>query len=190
MRNTMIGAVMLGLAGAAAQAQITTTHVPGNLAATKDPGCIDALTAPPDLSPPDLALGFGQCLKEDRPEEAAKLLVLLQLRGEFDARRVADPTARQANTALVMEVFGALDSTTLAVFEAEMNRLGGDGAPFHAAFCQSQRAAPPPNHDPKWMIAHGMAAVQGKVVGDGLVPGFDPVATWAALLSDYMHCAP
>lgn len=181
MQGVKGAGVLWALSVAVASAQVSVSHIPAKLEGAQDPGCIAADTAPLALGPADLSLGVLHCMGEGRPEAAAALLRLAQLRGAFDERRLADGAAVQANTALVMDILGALEAAGLASLEAAMNGMATEGAE-HDAFCASQKALAPPAHDPAWVAAYGVRLEAAA--------GFDPDAAWAAVLTDFLQCKP
>ncbi len=179
-------AAISALAGAGA-AQVTKLETPGNLAPTVDPGCIAVTEAVPKLSPPDLGLGVLACAAKDDWDRAVELYILMQLRAEFDKRRVADQTALQAEDVLSMQVTDALPAGGQEKLTVAFERFGGSGGPRHGALCEAARTSGPPDHDPSWMAQHGMAAFTNPDA-EPLVPGFDPDAAWAEVLQAYMQC--
>ena len=183
MRAVLLGALLL--AGPVAARNYA---VLGNLEATVNPGCVAAATADPALSPPDLGLGVLACAKAGKMAQALELYILMQLRAEFDKRRVVDKTAWGAEDVLSSSVAQSMGTKRRNALEAEFNSFGGDGSPRHKAFCAGQKQAGAPSHSPRWMVAHGMGAVIDGVKGDGTKPGFKAKQAWSRLLKDYLHC--
>jgi hypothetical protein len=188
----MRGALLLALMVAtpvATPAAARNYEVLGNLEATVNPGCIAAAGADAALSPPDLGLGVLACAKAGQMERALDLYILMQLRAEFDKKRVVDKTAWQAEDVLSSAVAQSMGAKRRKALEAEFNAFGGDGSARHKAFCAGQKKAGAPSHSPRWMVAHGMGAVIGdKGQGDGTRAGFKPKSAWSRLLKDYLHC--
>jgi hypothetical protein len=172
----------------AGPAQARNYEVLGNLEATVNPGCIVAASADPVLSPPDLGLGVLACAKAGQMEKALDLYILMQLRAEFDKKRVVDKTAWQAEDVLSSSVAQSMGTKRRNALEAEFDAFGGDGSPRHKAFCAGQKKAGAPSHSPRWMVAHGMGAVIGEGQGDGTRAGFKAKSAWSRLLKDYLHC--
>ncbi len=183
-------AAVLGLAFmvSVAAAQTTNLEAPGNLAPSVDPGCIAAADAGAELSPPDLGLGVVACGKAGEWDRAVEMFVLMQLKAVYDTRRVADGSAHQAGQVLAMQVTEALPEGGQAAMGEAFGSFGDTGGAGHTAFCGAVQAAGTPQHDPAWMVSHGMAAFTG-IEGDGLVPGFDAEAAWAEVLTGYMKCS-
>jgi len=179
--------LVMALAATGAAAQVTNREAAGNLEARVDPGCIGLAKAGAELSPPDLGLGVKACAKAGRWDEAVELYVLMQLRAVYDAERVADISAHQAGSVLSMQVTQGLPRGGQKKMQAAMERFGATGGARHKAFCKTVKAAGRPQHDPSWMVRHGMGAFLG-TGGDGLVKGFKPDTAWRKVLRDYMKC--
>ncbi len=175
------------LIGQAASAQVTNIETPGNLAPTRDPGCIALAQADPMLSPPDLGLGVLGCAKSGAWDRAVDLFILMQLRARFDAQRVVDRTAHQAQRVLALNVSGQFSEDGKARFQEAFTAFGGNGSPRHTAFCATMKQQGPPQHNPSYMIQHGMGAVQGTTDAP-LVDGFRPGVVWGDLLTLYLKC--
>lgn len=179
----MMAAGMMTATGVLAQDHVA----PGALAPSVDPGCVTVAQADPRLSPPDLALGVLACGKAGNWDGAADLYALMLLRSAFDTRRVADATAHQAGDVLSLQVGESLSDADGPKLADALGRLVDPGTPRRAGFCEAAKAAGAPQHDPGWMVQHGMGAFLGSA-GDGLVPGFDPAAAWALVLTEDMGC--
>jgi hypothetical protein len=179
-------AVTVMTAGAAA-AQVTNNLAPGNLAATVDPGCVTMAGADPRLSPPDLALGVLACGDAGNWEAAAELYVLMLLRSSFDVRRVADPTAHQAGEVLTMQLTETQSEADRVSLADAIQRFADPDMTQRDILCKALTTSGVPQHDPSWMIQHGMAAFTG-LQGDGLVPGVDPAALWQQVMQQDVAC--
>ena len=186
MRVGLACAMTMMMAGGA-MAQVTNLDAPGNLAPSVDPGCVTMAAADPRLSPPDLALGVLACGKAGNWDVAAELYVLMLLRSDFDARRVADTTAHQAGLVLTTQLNDGQSEADRASLGDAITRYADPEPAQRAALCKAAVASGVPRHDPSWMIQHGMGAFLGSE-GDGLVPGFDPAATWAAVMRETVIC--
>lgn len=174
---------------AAAQAQTRQFEAPGSLAPTQDPGCLPLAALGPELSPADLGLGLAHCLIEGRYAEAADTFVLMGVRTKFDTYRVSDQTAHEAGVVIQQRVSARMSADQRAGLNAAFAALGGNGSPWHTAFCAQMRAQGVPQHDPTYMIAHGMGAFVERDQPP-LVAGFDADVAWDRTLRDYMKCAP
>ncbi len=178
---------LAAMAASGAAAQVTTLEAPGNLAASVDPGCVSMAGADVRLSPPDLGLGVLACVGEGKWAEAANLYALAFLRAEFDTRRVEDASAHQAGEVLSMQLGESLTDNDRAKLGEALAAFADPTAPQKTAFCRAAMAAGVPQHDPSWMIQHGMGAFLGSQ-GDGLVKGFDAESAWALVLREDMSC--
>ncbi len=185
MRTGLI-VVMVMVAGGAA-AEVTNLEAPGSLAPTVDPGCVTMATADARLSPPDLALGVLACGRAGNWDVAAELYVLMLLRSDFDTRRVADASAHQAGQVLTTQLNDSQSEADRASLGEAINRYANPEPAQRAALCQAAATSGVPQHDPSWMIQHGMAAFTG-LQGDGLVPNFDPAAAWDAVMRETVIC--
>ncbi|TAG08780.1 MAG: hypothetical protein EAZ40_18460 [Rhodobacterales bacterium] len=182
-----LGLTMAVLAAGAAGAQVTNLEAPGNLAATVDPGCVTMAGADVRLSPPDLGLGVRACVGQGDWDAAADLYALMLLRATFDIKRVEDASAHQAGDILSMQVTETLSETELAKLGEALAKFADPAGAQKKAFCLAVTAAGVPQHDPAWMIQHGMGAFLGSE-GDGLVKGFDAESAWALILRQDMSC--
>jgi hypothetical protein len=176
-----------GMTASGASAQVTNLEAPGNLAPTVDPGCVTMATADARLSPPDLALGVLACGRVGNWDAAAELYILMLLRSSFDVRRVADPTAHQAGEVLTMQLNDAQSEADRASLGEAIQRYADPSMTQRDILCTALMASGVPQHDPSWMIQHGMAAFTG-LQGDGLVPGVDPAVLWEQVMREDVAC--
>ncbi|WP_289041255.1 hypothetical protein [uncultured Aliiroseovarius sp.] len=91
--------------------QVTNFSTEGNLQPRYDPPCLTLDEVQNDYSPADLAVSLRKCFVAGDfvagdDVKAAELLILLQLRGEFDRKRVKDETAHGAYQVLSQNVAG------------------------------------------------------------------------------------
>ena len=161
MRLGLVLTATMPMASGAA-AQVTNLEAPGNLAATVDPGCVTAAEADPRLSPPDLALGVLACAKAGGWDTAADLCALMLLRAAFDTRRVADVSAHQAGEVLSMQLGQGVSDGDRASLGKALARFADPSATQRLAFCPAAMAAGAPQHDPSWMIQHGIGPFWGR----------------------------
>ena len=186
MRMRVALALTMMTAGGVA-AQVTNIETTGNLAPGVDPGCVRMTTADPRLSPPDLALGVLACGRAANWDAAAELYVLMLLRSSFDVRRVADPTAHQAGEVLTLQLNDAQSEADRASLGEAIQRYADPSMTQRDILCEALKASGVPQHDPSWMIQHGMAAFTG-LQGDGLVPGVDPAVLWDQVMREDVAC--
>lgn len=186
MRMQVALAFTMMTAGGVA-AEVTNLETAGNMAPGVDPGCVTMTTADPRLSPPDLALGVLACGRAENWDAAAELYVLMLLRSSFDVRRVADPTAHQAGEVLTMQLNDAQSEADRASLGEAIQRYANPSVTQRDILCGALKASGVPQHDPSWMIQHGMAAFTG-LQGDGLVPGADPAVLWDQVMREDVAC--
>ena len=179
-------AVMMVAGGAMAQVQRFET--PGNLAPTRDPGCLTMTEVSPDETPANLALGIMRCVGEGRFGAAVESIILMQLFAVYDARRVADKSAHQAGQVLMMNIYSGLSEKQQKSLQEAVEAFGDTGGAKHTALCAQMAGQGPPRYHPAYMIQHGMAAFTG-LEGDGLVPGFDAGLAWSDVLASYLKCS-
>ncbi|NJS38706.1 MAG: hypothetical protein HC783_06495 [Rhodobacteraceae bacterium] len=182
-----LGLTMAVLVAGAATAQVTNFDAPGNLAATVDPGCVTMAGADVRLSPPDLGLGVQACVGQGDWDAAADLYALMLLRATFDTKRVEDPSAHQAGEVLSLQVTETLSEAERARLGEALMKFADPQGAQKKVFCRAITAAGVPQHDPSWMIQHGMGAFLGSE-GDGLVKGFDAESAWALILRQDLSC--
>ncbi|MCF6234488.1 MAG: hypothetical protein L3J36_15505 [Rhodobacteraceae bacterium] len=178
----------LANAGMAVAQNVQNYTAPGNLAPTRDPGCIPYAQADNTLTPADLSLGVLACAAQDNYRDAVDLLVLMQLRAAYDSERVADPSAGQAGAVLALNVSQALGEARMLKLEAGFANLGDTGSPWHGAFCSQMQDFGVPEYFPGYMIQHGMRAFTNSGE-DPLVAGFEPQVVWQELLASYLECS-
>ena len=178
---------LLMLLASSTVAETTNFEIDGNLAPTRNPGCVALRDARSDLSPPDIALGIRQCIIDQEWRKAADLLYLMNIRGRFDSLRVVDKTAHQAFQVLNLQLGQSLWKPQQDALMPLVDQLTSKGTPARNAFCAEMRRQGPPVHDPTWMINHGMGAFTG-IEGDGLVPGFNALRAWNDILNNEIEC--
>lgn len=185
--KVIVAAIIIGIGwGGCGWSQVTNLEAPGNLKATNHIECISFEQAPPDLSPADIQIGVWDCYEKKDYETATKLVLLMFAKGVFDMRRVADKTAHQAISVLMMELtmqdpdgWELHMGPVISSYVKEGERKN--------TFCHTLLTLPTPTHDPSYMVQHGMRAFTGEQ-GEPLEAGFDPDATWREVLSGYMKC--
>jgi hypothetical protein len=183
----IVAALTLLAASAAGAAEVRNHEASGNLESTHDLGCVGSTRLSPTHTPPDLYRALEQCVQRDAYEEATFLFALAGVYGRFDTLRVADRSAHQAVTVLVMQTFGAVGESKTAAFRKRLQESLGSPAGL-ASTCAEIRRIGPPGYHPRYMIQHGMGAFVKSGSSDGLVPGFDAASAWKSSLDGYLHC--
>ena len=140
-----------------------------------------------DYTPADLYKAVSICASQNKYLEGAYLFALAGVYGRFDTLRVADKTAHQAVTVLVMQSFGSLSKEKKITFMEKLKKTldAPDGL---AKVCKKIDMLGPPNYYPRYMVQHGLGAFDGNKTGNGLVPDFDPKTAWTRSLITYLHC--
>lgn len=141
------------------------------------------------FTPLHLYSAYSRCLSEGRIGDAHFLVVLGQVYGRFDARRVADPTAHQADLALRMQATENVQPETAAALKSHMASFAAD-QDKRAELCRRIERIGPPDYHPDYMINHGMSAYLKREQGNGLVAGFDPRGAWDDISVRNLRCTP
>lgn len=166
---------------------VTNYRAEGSLASTQAVGCIPLAKAKSSFTPPDLYLGVTECIARDNYGFAAGLFALAGIYGSFDAERVADPSAGQAKTVLVMNTFANVPQDKKTKFNEMLNRIAKNPEAL-AKLCGEVRKVGMPNYYPSYMILHGIKAFTGNPNDGALLRDFDPQKVWANLQATYLHC--
>lgn len=167
--------------------KIISYETKGNLAATAEIGCAKSAKLSNTATPVDLYRGVAVCIKDENYADSAFLFALAGVYGRFDTFRVADRTAHQAMTVMVMGVLGGLDEARKEKFSAAVQKLVGSPDGLRAT-CKEARRIGAPAYHPAYMINHGIKAFSGGAGKNGLVEPFDAKAAWVKALDSYLHC--
>lgn len=182
------------LFGCATGAQITNYEVKGNLAATNPLSCVPVSAVQPSHSAADISAGGIACAEAGDYEQAATLITVAHAYAFFDTQRVADESAHIALTTLFIRDSSTLPETQRTHIFESIKNLQSD-IPRKREVCSALEESGPPSYMPRYMIAHGMAAVRAELgISDEadestepLVADFDPAAGWAEALK-YIGC--
>ncbi|MGH1465992.1 MAG: hypothetical protein ACRBBQ_11590 [Cognatishimia sp.] len=169
-------------------AQIVNFETTGNLAATHDIGCIPLSQVAPHYSPADLFKGIEKCHRKRDYDKAAELMLMAQLRGEFDKKRVKDKSAHQAVAVLSLNMANQGGKRWERGIGKAFESFGRTGSERHTAFCKVAARSGPPTHSPSYMVQHGLKAFMGNQ-GTGLVKGFRAQKAWADAMKSYLRCS-
>jgi hypothetical protein len=82
---------------------VTSVHVEGQLAPTRDLGCIGLADVKRQYPPPDLHVGVRKCISTGDFDRAGQLFFIAGAFARFDAERVADISARDAGQVLAYQ---------------------------------------------------------------------------------------
>ena len=181
-------ALLAGCAGdPGTQAQVTNYEAPGNLESRNNLGC----AKPSDLrnthTPADLYRSNAECVTRKDFASAVYSSALAGVYARYDAMRVADASARQAQTVVQLKYLGSLTQEQKKQFFEALSAVANNPERL-AALCKDIRAIGPPNYHPTYMIQHGMGAFLGGAGNNGLVADFDGAAAWEKALDTYLHC--
>lgn len=165
----------------------TNYRVEGSLASTRTIGCIALAQAQNTFTPPDLYRGTLACITQNNPEAAVGLFALAGLYGRFDAERVADTSAGQAKSVLIMNTFAAVSAEQKTQFGEAFQRVTGDPQQL-AALCAAVQKIGLPDYYPAYMVLHGIKAFTGNPQDATLRKDFEPAKTWSRLQTAYLHC--
>jgi ankyrin repeat protein len=142
-------------------------------------------------TPIELYSSLNDCLQNNRDADAVSLFILAGMDSGFDSVRVADKTAGQARTILIMALFGEMPPDLHTRFEASMKAFM-DNPSRHATLCEQVKKVGPPQYFPAYMANHGLGVMQSALSNQApptpLDPKFDAAATWKELVTSYLNC--
>lgn len=167
--------------------KITNYRVEGSLASTQTVNCIPLAEAKNTFTPPDLYKAVLDCLTKDNYETAAELFALAGIYARFDAERVADKTAGQAKTVLIMNTFANASEEKKAKLNAALGRIA-NARDVLGRVCRQVELIGMPDYYPRYMILHGIKAFTGNSSDGAIVKDFNSSAAWKNLQSAYLHC--
>ncbi len=167
--------------------RVTNHSVQGSLAPAQSIGCIQVAQAKNTFVPPDIYQGVRECVNLGQHNRAADLLMLAAAYAEFDKRRVADSTAGQAATVLLINSFSGISGEqrekALEIFDLLLKTPES-----LKRICAEIRAIGIPDYYPKYMILHGMKAFFANPHEGALIKNFDAKKAWEDIQFQYMHC--
>ena len=167
--------------------KITSYRVEGSLASTQTVTCVPLAEAKNTFTPPDLYKGVLDCLAKDNYESAAEMFALAGIYSRFDAERVADKTAGQAKTVLIMNTFANASEEKKAKLNAALSRITSTQNVL-GKLCKQVEVVGMPDYYPRYMILHGIKAFTGNANDEAIVKNFNSSAVWKNLQSAYLHC--
>ena len=142
-------------------------------------------------TPIELYSSLNDCLQNNRDADAVSLFILAGMDSGFDSVRVADKTAGQERTILIMALFGEMPPDLHTRFESSMKAFM-DNPSRHATLCQQVKKVGPPQYFPAYMVNHGLGVMQSALSNQApptpLDPKFDAAATWKELVTSYLNC--
>lgn len=167
--------------------RVTNVRIKGSLASTKTVICIPITEAKNTYTPADLYQGVANCISQEKFDLAAGLFALAGIYGQFDAERVADKSAGQAKTVLIMSMFASVSQNQKSKFYAAFSQIAKTPELF-GKLCIDIQKVGMPNYYPEYMILHGIKAFTGNSHDAVLVKDFDAPRVWVNLQTTYLHC--
>lgn len=167
--------------------RVMTFRAEGSLEPTQMPGCIPLSRANSTFTPPDLYLAVKECIARDNYDDAAGLFALASVYGRFDAERVADPSAGQAKSVLVMNTFAAVAREKRTRLNEALARATKSPERLRK-LCSDVQHIGMPSYYPKYMILHGIDAFSANSGAEALRKDFDAKGFWKQLQTTYLHC--
>jgi hypothetical protein len=165
------------LAPVSAQNMTNLTTV-GNLQSARPAPLRSLAEATSRDTPVDLFALASSKIKEGDFAEASLAMFVASAYGAFDTMRVADPTAHQGLSVLMMGVSDGLSEEQSSSFREFAVNFVGDGSALREYLLKLG----PPSYHPDYMIKHGMGAFTDPSA-TGLVEGFDTSSAWEKILS-------
>ena len=164
------------------RSNVTNYQKSGNLATTKNLGCIQSIEVKNSYTPADLFSSSSKCAKSGDVENSARLFLFARVYGSYDMSRVSDKSAHQGVAVLAQRAYMEMGENSDAVeLEIKKNLLANPQN--FKSFCNTVKRVGKPNYHPTYMINHGMSAVVGEDSGSGLIVGFDESKVWSDVLS-------
>ncbi len=169
-------------------ARVTSVTIPGQLAPTQTLGCIAIEKVKSTATPPDLYNASRACVDQGDYDDAVPLFLLGGAYGRFDAARVADKSAGQGVTILIMGFGNGLREDQKQAFTTATSKF--QASESRVRLCGRFKHLGPPNYFPQYMILHGIKAfTTADPTADALVHDFDAAATWQRILAEGLNCA-
>lgn len=153
--------------------------------------CVQLKSIDNSHTPMELYSSVSDCVQNNRDADAVGLFMLAGMDSSFDSARVADKTAGEARTILIMALFGGMATDVHARFEVAIKALMGDSS-RRAMLCEEIEKIGPPQYFPAYMVNHGLGVMQSALANQApstpFEPKFDAAATWRELLTSYLEC--
>ena len=179
--------MLLCLAAKLAISDITSYTHADSLKATNPLGCIPFQEIESDSTAADVVAGATECLNEERYAEAAEFVMIASALVNYDTRRVKDRSSHMAQQTLFMQAFTNQPQGTIGKLLDQIDLLTPNSAK-HTQICRHLRNIGPPTYFPKYMIAHGMDALN-ESQNQPLVEPFDAKTAWDTTLTEFTNCA-
>lgn len=167
-------------------ATIKNYEAKGNLDVTHELDCIPLASVKSEYTPPDLYNAFAKCVRENSYENATGLFLLAGGYLRFDVKRVADKTAHQARTVLIMQYSSSLSLQQKNKWNAYADKFT-PGSKELDGVCEAVKKIGIPTYYPTYMIKHGITAFSKDKL-EPLVKDFDQNKSWETILKEGLHC--
>jgi len=162
--------------------KITNIQTKGNLASTRNTGCVAIDTLTNQEIPPNIYRGAADCIKTGAYDKASKLIFLARFYGLFDGERIADSTAAQGAIVLEMNMLAPVPIDIKTKLQEHLTKNFNIGSEPFSAFCQTIAKKGYPTYHPDYLIQHGISAFSQQK-GNGLKTDFNAEKTWMKILS-------
>ena len=170
--------------------KVVEHQAPGNLEVTHAVDCVDFEKLKPEYSPADLYPAVRKCIVSDQYEKSVQIFILAGAYSRFDKKRVADESAHQATTVLLMHALDGVSDEKKASFQETFQRHfveGGDGS-IKKEDCERLRKLGSPNYQPDYMIKHGLGVFLPDKASSPLVKDFKAESAWNEVLEGNYGC--
>ncbi|MDX2112913.1 MAG: hypothetical protein SFW63_04175 [Alphaproteobacteria bacterium] len=157
-----------------------------SLAVTHDLDCIPLSSVQSRFTPPDLYNAFAKCIKQGSYEDAMGLFMLAGGYVRFDIQRVADRTAHQARTVLLIKYGSDLAPSEKNGWNAYADEFSSNSTKRERV-CETIKKIGAPSYYPMYMIQHGINAFS-KDKAEPLVKDFDEKKVWEKVLEENLLC--
>jgi len=139
------------------------------------------------MTPVELYGSAATCIAQEKFSNAFVVYGLASSFSKFDTMRVIDVTSHDAPGILKNAAFSAVPPDKRNAFQKYAAPLFNDKAAV-ARLCKDIATVGYPTYYPRYMVNHGLQAVNKTLNGDGIVPQFNNVEAWKETLSTFLHC--
>lgn len=194
---SLLAGVLLGLSAIAQYVTVKQTsgqsavirhfESEGNLQVTHNLGCIHLGQVKNIYTPPDLYKAYADCIQRNDYKDATDLFMIAGAYARFDTLRVADTSAHQARTVLIMNNSSSMSEKQRDEWKAYSNKYIPESQEVAEVCREVKRIGPPVYNYPTYMIQHGIHAFS-KEKQDPIVPDFNPQDSWQTVMDKGLHC--
>lgn len=162
---------------------ITNYETEGNLKKTHQVGCTELNQITNQYTPADIIPAYADCVRKNKYDMAQPLYLVAKVYAVFDTMRVADTTAHQAYTVLLMNNTTDFDKIMVDNSASAWEKMLDSKEAMHKV-CSQIKKISYPSYYPEYMIAHGMEAIINSSV-EVLVENFDSEALWGKIMNEF-----